>query len=78
VFFYARFYFEGQPVPFTFGSFPWAHAPLGMSYRVSDLVAATWIGVIFHHQYLDQRIWRISRDRQLNQDLQLSPQTAAA
>jgi hypothetical protein len=78
VFFYARFYFEGQPVPFAFAIFPWAHAPLGMSYRVSDLVAAIWIGMIFHHQYLDQRIWRISRDRQLNQDLQLSPQPAAA
>lgn len=69
---YARFYFEGQSVPFALGQYAAAGQPLGGMFRVSDLVAATWIGVVFHHQYLDQRIWKISRDRALTQDLRLA------
>jgi len=77
LFFYSRWYFEGQNVPFSLGRFAWAHAPLGR-YRVADLVGAIWIGFIFHHQYLDQRIWKISRDRQLNRDLHLARARDAA
>jgi hypothetical protein len=66
---YTRFYFEGQPVPFALGRYAAATSPLGGMFRVSDLVAAAWIGLVFHHQYLDQRIWKISCDRTLNRDL---------
>ena len=70
LFFYSRWYFEGLAVPFSLGRSAWAYAPLGQ-YRVADLVGAIWIGFIFHHQYLDQRIWKISKDRRLNRDLRL-------
>jgi hypothetical protein len=69
---YSRFYFEGQEVPLGIGRYAGAALPLGGMFRVSDLVAATWIGMVFQHQYLDQRIWKISRDRGLNRDLGLS------
>jgi hypothetical protein len=73
--YYSRFYFEGQPVPFAFGHYADATRSVGGMFRVSDVVAATWIGVVFHHQYLDQRIWKISGDRALNVDLRLTGPT---
>jgi hypothetical protein len=69
--FYTRWYFEGRWVPLSIGRFGWSQVPIGQSLRVSDLVVAVWIGVVFNHQYLDQKIWRISRDDQLNEDLRL-------
>lgn len=68
---YSRFYFEGQIVPFGTGHYSGAHHSLGGMFRISDLVVATWLGMVFHHQYLDQKIWKISRDRGLNRDLRL-------
>ena len=68
---YTRFYFEGQPVPLALGRYAGAVSPLGGMFRVSDLVAAAWIGLVFHHQYLDQRIWKLSRDSELNRALKL-------
>ena len=40
--------------------------------RVSDLVFAIWIGIVFNHQYLDQKIWKLSQDDTLNADLGLT------
>jgi len=73
VFFYARWVLEGQPVPLLPMRFGWSHTALGHSpYRMADLVFAIWIGFVFQHQYLDQRIWKISSDRRLGEDLHLA------
>lgn len=37
--------------------------------HLSDLAIVFWWGFAFHHYYLDQKIWRPSKDRQLAQDL---------
>ncbi len=74
---YPRFYLEGAAVPLGLGQYGGASSLIGGMFRVSDVVAATWIGLVFHHQYLDQRIWKISRDRGLNRDLRLAPAPAA-
>jgi hypothetical protein len=71
VFFYARWFFEGVRVPLLPAHFPLAQAALGQGFRVSDLVGALWIGFVFHHQYLDQKIWKVSRDATLRHDLRL-------
>jgi hypothetical protein len=77
VFFYSRFWLEGQPAPFVPGRYAGADAPIGGMFRFSDLVAATWIGVVFHHQWLDQKIWKVSRDHRLASDLGLETPPAA-
>ncbi len=35
------------------------------------MVGFVW-GFALHHYYLDQKIWRVSRDSGLNRDLKLS------
>ncbi len=71
VLFYSRWYFEGADVPFLPVRFTGADVALGQGFRLSDLVAAFWVGVVFHHQYLDQKIWKVSRDPELRADLRL-------
>jgi hypothetical protein len=73
--FYTRWFFEGQEVPLSLGRYHGAHVPIGGALRVSDLVFAIWIGVVFNHQYLDQKIWKISKDARLNTDLRLQTTT---
>jgi hypothetical protein len=73
IFFYLGWVFEGQPVPLLPMRLAWPHQPLGTSYRMADLISAIWVGFVFHHQYLDQRIWKLSSDRQLAEDLRLAP-----
>jgi hypothetical protein len=72
VLFYSRWYFEGIKVPFSPGRFPWADMAVGQGFRVADVVATAWIGIVFHHQYLDQKIWKVSRDTGLQRDLRLA------
>jgi hypothetical protein len=69
--FYSRWYFEGVAVPWSLGRFPWSQAAVAPGFRVADVVGALWIGVVFHHQYLDQKIWKVSRDAGLVRDLRL-------
>jgi len=76
--FYADWYFEGSPVPFSLGHFRYAEMPLGEGFRLSHLAAVVWLGVIFNHQYLDQRIWHIRSDPRLNEDLRLTAPLAPA
>lgn len=76
VFYYLRWVLEAQPVPLLPWRWSGAHQSLGMTYTIADLVGAVWIGFIFHHQYLDQRIWKISSDRRLNRDLGLTADAA--
>lgn len=35
------------------------------------LTLGFWWGFAFHHYYLDQKIWKVSKDQQLNKDLQI-------
>ena len=72
VFFYLDWYLEGRAVPFAPGYFRRAQLPLGQGFTVSDLIAVTWLGFIFNHYYLDQKIWRIRTDTRLNRDLGLA------
>lgn len=48
---------------------------LGGSFHVADLAFAFWWGFAFNHYYLDQKIWRVSKDKQLGQDLKLATQS---
>jgi len=45
---------------------------LGGGYTVSEFAVAFWWGFAFHHYYLDQRIWRVSRDKKLQRNLEVS------
>jgi hypothetical protein len=45
---------------------------LGTSLSLRDLVSGFIWGFALHHYYLDQKIWRVSRDAGLNKDLKLS------
>lgn len=50
--------------------------PLAAGLTLKDLVGGFIWGFALHHYYLDQKIWRVSRDAGLNKDLKLG--TAAA
>jgi hypothetical protein len=45
---------------------------LGPGLSLKDLAAGFIWGFALHHYYLDQKIWRVSRDAGLNKDLKLS------
>ncbi|WP_224361533.1 hypothetical protein [Hyalangium versicolor] len=49
-----------------------AKVMLGPSLSLRDLVASFIWGFALHHYYLDQKIWRVSRDKGLNKDLKLA------
>lgn len=46
-------------------------APPPSVFTPTDVVNAIWWFVAIHHYYLDQRIWRVSRDKRLRADLKL-------
>ncbi|MCP3100601.1 hypothetical protein LZ198_17155 [Myxococcus sp. K15C18031901] len=48
---------------------------LGAGLTLRDFMAGLIWGFALHHYYLDQRIWRVSRDAGLNRDLKLAPPT---
>jgi hypothetical protein len=45
---------------------------IGSGYTVSELAVAFWWGFAFHHYYLDQKIWRVSKDQRLRSDLKVA------
>jgi hypothetical protein len=49
-----------------------AKVMLGPNLSLRDLAAGFIWGVALHHYYLDQKIWRVSRDTGLHRDLKLS------
>jgi hypothetical protein len=53
------------------GSFD-AKVMLGPGISLRDLMVGFIWGFALHHYYLDQKIWRVSRDTGLNRDLKLS------
>lgn len=42
---------------------------IGSGYTISELAVVFWWGFALHHYYLDQRIWRVSRDRGVQRNL---------
>jgi hypothetical protein len=50
-----------------------AKVMLGPGISLRDLMVGFIWGFALHHYYLDQKIWRVSRDTGLNRDLKLSP-----
>lgn len=71
VFFYTEWFFEARHVPLAVGGYRGAGTPLGQGFELAHLVQVTWLGVIFNHYYLDQKIWHIRSDAKLKRDLQL-------
>jgi hypothetical protein len=52
------------------GGFDWG-MPLAAGLTLRDLMGGFIWGFALHHYYLDQKIWRVSRDAGLNRDLKL-------
>ncbi len=69
---YINWYFLGLKVPFSAGPNPISEISLGMDFKISDLAFAFWWGFAFHHYYLDQKIWKLSKDKRLNQELKVA------
>ncbi|MFP2960356.1 hypothetical protein ACLEPN_21665 [Myxococcus sp. 1LA] len=58
------------------GGFDWK-VPLGAGLTLRNLMECFIWGFALHHYYLDQKIWRVSRDTGLNRDLKLGTSPAA-
>jgi len=69
---YPNWFLAGSPMPFLPGPNAVSATALGPFFSVSDLAIAFWWGFAFHHYYLDQKIWRVSRDPALTRDLKLA------
>ena len=68
---YSNWFFAGTAVPLATGPNPISEFALGNLFSVSDLAIGFWWGFAFNHYYLDQKIWKLSKDRRLNRDLKL-------
>ena len=69
---YTNWYFLGINVPFLSGPNSISQMALGFDFTISDLAFAFWWGFAFHHYYLDQKIWKLSKDKRLTQDLKVA------
>jgi hypothetical protein len=45
---------------------------IGADFTVAQLAVAFWWGFALHHYYLDQKIWRVSKDERLRSDLRVA------
>lgn len=69
---YSSWIFTGmEDIPGGPGPNPVSATTLGGGYTVSELAVAFWWGFAFHHYYLDQKIWRVSKDKRLRDDLEV-------
>ncbi len=69
---YPNWFFTGLPVPFGVGSTSVSRMQLGPLFTLSDLAIAFWWGFAFNHYFLDQKIWKLSKDKQLVKDLRVA------
>jgi hypothetical protein len=60
-FYYAWWYFAGTQVPLLDSFSSWTGQSF-FGHTVGQFAEMIALGVIFLHQYLDQKIWRINRD----------------
>ena len=58
--------------PFMPGPNVISQTSIGSLFSVTELAIAFWWGFAFNHYWLDQKIWRVSKDTRLNQDLKLA------
>jgi len=68
---YPGWFFIGMKVPLLPGMNAISQYQLGNLFTISELAIGLWWGFSLHHYYLDQKIWRVSKDSQLNRDLKL-------
>jgi hypothetical protein len=68
---YTNWYFMGLAVPGGAGPNHISQMALGSMFKVSDLAFGFWWGFAFNHYYLDQKIWKVSRDPRLTKDLRI-------
>jgi hypothetical protein len=59
-------------VPMAIGPNLVSRTEIGSGFTVSELAFGLWWGFALSHYWLDQKIWRTSKDRQLNRDLKLA------
>jgi len=68
---YSNWALMGLQVPLAPGPNSISTAALGSHFTIADLAYVFWWGFAFNHYYLDQKIWRLSKDRRLSQDLKV-------
>jgi len=68
---YSNWALMGLQVPLAPGPNSISTAALGSHFTIADLAYVFWWGFAFNHYYLDQKIWRLSKDRRLTQDLKV-------
>lgn len=69
---YGNWGLNGMEVPGGPGPNAVSATAIGAGLTIADLAIATWWGIAFHHYYLDQRIWRVSKDQRLKSDLKVA------
>ena len=69
---YSHWFFAGSNMPFAPGPNLVSTFSLGGLFSVSDLAIGFWWGFAFNHYFLDQYIWKLSKDKQVNVDLKLA------
>jgi len=69
---YPNWFLTGLPVPFATGPNVVSHRTLGSLFTISDLAIGFWWGFAFNHYFLDQKIWKLSKDKQLGKDLRVA------
>ena len=69
---YSHWFFAGSNMPFAPGPNQISSFSLGNMFSVSDLAIGFWWGFAFNHYFLDQYIWRFSKDKRLNADLKIA------
>jgi hypothetical protein len=68
---YTNWSLMGLQVPFSPGPNAISITALGSYFTVADLAYVFWWGFAFNHYYLDQKIWKLSKDRRLTRDLKV-------
>jgi hypothetical protein len=69
---YSNWFLMGLDVPGIGGPNWISELALGSNFTFADLAYAFWWGFAFNHYYLDQKIWKVSRDKQLSSDLRIA------
>ena len=74
---YSLFWLAGTDVPLGTGATTLSTWALGGGVTFADAAVAVWWGFALNHYWLDQKIWKTSRDQRLNRDLGIPARGAA-
>jgi hypothetical protein len=70
---YSYFYLAGTDSgPLMPGPNSVSRLDIGSGFTITELAIAFWWGFAFNHYYLDQHIWRVSKDKALNRELKMA------